>query len=94
MGSITRCLSSIAVIAGVAGFILTATGSLLLVLGRIDFEQSLLPGLGGLGLIGLWMLLNAAMGLTDHTLPRALAWTGLLIGVPLSLLLLARILDR
>jgi hypothetical protein len=80
-------LSLLAALAGAAGFGLTAVGSALLVAGRIDFEQSLLPGVGGLGLIGLWMWLNCAMGLADHSLPRLLGWTGLLIGVPLSLLL-------
>ena len=82
-------LSLFALIAGLTGFISTAVGSVLLVSGRIDFDQSLIYGIGGFGLIGLWALLNSVMGLSDHALPKALAWMGILLGVTPTLALLA-----
>ena len=44
----------VALLAGLAGYAAAAIGSGLLVLGRIDFNTSLLFGIGGFGLIGLW----------------------------------------
>lgn len=82
-------LSLFALIAGLTGFISTAVGSVLLVSGRIDFDQSLIYGIGGFGLIGLWALLNSVMGQSDHALPKALAWMGILLGVTPTLALLA-----
>ena len=74
-------LSTLAMLAGLAGFWATAIGGGLLVLGRISFEQSLLPGIGGFGLIGLWALLNSALGLANDRLPSGLAWLGLALGL-------------
>ncbi len=82
-------LSLLAMIAGSAGFIATAVGSILLLSGRINFEQSLVYGIGGFGLIGLWALLNSAMGVADHTLPKGLAWAGILLGLTPTLALAA-----
>ena len=82
-------LSLFAWIAGTAGFLAAAVGSTLLVMGRIDFQQSLVYGIGGFGLIGLWALLNAVIGLADHTLPKGLAWMGVLLGLTPTLALVA-----
>jgi hypothetical protein len=82
-------LSLLAMAAGLGGFLATAVGCGLLVLGRISFEQSLLAGIGGFGLIGLWLLINAALGLAAHTLPRGVAWFGLLLAVTPTLALVA-----
>jgi len=82
-------LSTLAVVAGLAGFFAMAIGSGLLLLGRISFEQSLLSGMGGFGLIGLWLLINSATGLSSHTLPRGAAWIGLLLAVAPTLALMA-----
>jgi hypothetical protein len=82
-------ISLLALLAGVTGFFLTAAGSILLVFGRIDFQQSLLPGIGGFGLIGLWVLLNSLMGLINHTLPKGLAWTGIVLSLTPTLALIA-----
>lgn len=79
----------IALLAGVTGFLAAAVGSGLLVLGRLDFVQSLIPGIGGFGLIGLWVLVNSVLGLTNGVLPRGLAWTGIALSVTPSLALLA-----
>lgn len=81
--------SLVALLAGVIGFLSTAIGSILLVSGRIDFDQSLLTGIGGFGLIGLWVLLNSVLGLTNDTLPRGAAWMGLLLGITPTLALFA-----
>ena len=61
----------------------------MLVLGRIDFNTSLLFGIGGFGLIGLWALLTSGMGLRGYTLPGAAAWAGLVLSVAPTLALLA-----
>ena len=82
-------LSTLAMLAGLAGFWATAMGGGLLVLGRISFEQSLLPGIGGFGLIGLWLLINSALALGAHTLPRGVAWFGLLLALAPTLALVA-----
>ena len=78
-----------ALIAGISGFFAAAVGSTLLVLGRIDFQQSLVYGIGGFGLIGLWALMNSVMGLAGHTLPKGLAWAGILLGATPTLALVA-----
>ena len=77
-----------ALLAGLAGYAAAAIGSGLLVLGRIDFNTSLLFGIGGFGLIGLWALLTSGMGLRGDTLPRAAAWAGLALSVTPTLALL------
>jgi hypothetical protein len=74
-------LSLLAALAGVAGFLATATGSTLLVTGRIEFQQSLVIGIGGFGLIGLWVFMNSGMGLISHQLPGEPAWMGILLGL-------------
>ena len=84
-----RFLNLAAMVAGVSGFIVVAAGSVLLVLGQISFAQSLIPGIGGFGLIGLWMVLNSVLALKTHSLPAGLAWAGLLLGITPSLALLA-----
>ena len=81
-------VSLIAAIAGMVGFIATAAGSVLLVSGRITFAQSLYTGIGGFGLIGLWVLLNSIVGLRANHLPTGLAWMGILLGITPSLALI------
>lgn len=81
-------LSLVASIAGIVGFVATAVGSILLVSGRISFAQSLISGIGGFGLIGLWVLLNSVIGLKTHELPAGLAWMGILLGLTPSLALI------
>ena len=78
-----------ALLVGVIGFFATAVGSILLVTGRIDFQQSLITGIGGFGLIGLWVLINSIMGLRDGALPRTIAWAGILLAITPSISLLA-----
>ena len=74
-------VSLVALVAGMSGFAATAVGSVLLVSGRISFEQSLVSGIGGFGLIGLWVLLNSLLGLLGHTLPRGIALSGVMLGI-------------
>ena len=82
-------LSLLALVAGLVGFVAAAVGGGLLVLGRISFEQSLLPGIGGFGLIGLWLLINSALALGARTLPSGVAWFGLLLALSPTLALVA-----
>ena len=80
-------IGGLAALAGAAGFLSTMAGSALLLLGRIDFQQSLIPGMGGFGLIGLWALLNAALSLADGALPRPIALAGGLLGLTPTIIL-------
>ena len=81
-------ISALAALAGAAGFLSTMAGSTLLLMGRIDFQQSLIPGMGGFGLIGLWVLINAALGLADGVLPRPVAVAGVLLGLSPTIILI------
>ena len=80
-------MAALAALAGAAGFISTMIGSVLLLTGRIDFQQSLVPGMGGFGLIGLWALINGALALADGALPRSAALSGVLLGLTPTIIL-------
>ena len=80
-------IGGLAALVGAAGFLSTMAGSALLLMGRIDFQQSLIPGMGGFGLIGLWALLNAALSLADGALPRPIALAGVLLGLTPTIIL-------
>lgn len=82
-------LSLIALAAGVGGFLLIAVGSALLVIGRIDFQTSLIFASAGLGLVGLWLLLNGGIAVTRHTLPRGMAWASVFLALGPCIALLA-----
>jgi hypothetical protein len=82
-------LSLLAALAGVAGFASVAIGSALLIAGRIEFQQSLIPGMGGFGLIGLWVLMNSVMSLLNRQLPAGPAWVGILLALTPTLALVA-----
>lgn len=81
--------SLLGMVAGLAGFLTTMIGSILLLTNRIDFQLSLLPGIGGFGLIGLWVLISSITGLRSGVLPRGLAWAGILLAITPALALLA-----
>lgn len=81
-------IGGLAALAGIVGFLSTMAGSTLLLMGRIDFQQSLIPGMGGFGLIGLWALINAALGLSDGALPRPVALAGVLLGLSPTIILI------
>lgn len=81
-------IGGLAALAGIVGFLSTMAGSTLLLMGRIDFQQSLIPGMGGFGLIGLWVLINAALGLADGALPRPVAVAGVLLGLSPTIILI------
>ena len=82
-------VGAVAFACGVIGILVFALGSALLLLGRIDFQQSLPPNIGGLGLVGLWVLLNAIMGLGLATRPGWLAWLGIVAGFAMALTLIS-----
>lgn len=81
-------VSLFATLAGLVGFVATAVGSVLLVTRQISFEQSLITGIGGFGLVGLWVLLTSTIALRTHALPAGMAWTGLALGLTPALALL------
>lgn len=81
--------SFVALLVGIAGFLTMMTGSILLLTNRIDFQLSLLPGIGGFGLVGLWVLIHSLLALRSGALPRSVAWAGILLAITPSLALLA-----
>lgn len=78
--------NSLALVLSVIGVFLVAGASGMLVLGSIEFEQSLRPVLAGLGLIGIWIIGLNILGRSDPILPRRMVWLGIMVGVGLVLL--------
>jgi hypothetical protein len=82
-------LAAIAVGADFIGVALAAVFSLLLVARLVTFEGSLLPVTLGNGLIGLWLLVTAALLLWRSAVPVALGWLGVAGGAGLAVSALA-----
>jgi hypothetical protein len=72
-------LGWIAALFGTAGMLLSAFGQGLLVLGRIDFQESLKFFPAG-GAIGVRLILVCALAAYGGQMPQLLAWTGILAG--------------
>jgi hypothetical protein len=78
---------AIGIIAMLTAAILQAT----LVVGKVEFEQSLRPVLAANGVIGLWFAVNGVLASRgsqrEGTVPRGLAWVSLGAGVGLILII-------
>jgi hypothetical protein len=78
-------LATVAVGVDLVGVLLAAGFSALLVTRVMSFEATLTFITMGNGLIGIWLLLTAAMLLTSATLPSTLAWLGMAGGAGLAI---------
>lgn len=74
-------LSLTVLIALVFGVVALATGSVLLVLGKIDLAQSFRPPFNNYWLIGIWLITANLLALNAHTLSGAPVWLGVIVGI-------------
>lgn len=77
-------LATVAVGVDLVGVVLAAGFSALLVARVMSFEATLTFITVGNGLIGIWLLLTAALVLPSATLPSTLAWLGMAGGAGLA----------
>lgn len=83
-----RTLGLIAALIGIGGMLVAAYGQLLLVFGKIDFEESMKYFPAGAA-IGIWLIVTSSFALIYDLLPIGLAWTGILAGVSYIVTVLA-----
>src|SRR5262245_35125668 len=76
----SQSLSFLAMLLGCGGILVAGSVQSLLVLGAITFQQSARSFPAGLA-IGGWLILSSYLGFSSQSLPRPLAWVGLLAGV-------------
>jgi hypothetical protein len=78
-------LATIALAADLIGVVLAAGFSALLVVRVMTFDATLLPITVGNGLIGVWLVMTAALLLAASAVPSALGWLGIAGGAGLAL---------
>ena len=77
-------MAAIAVAADVIGVVLAAGFSALLVARVMTFNATLTPITVGNGLIGVWLLITAALLLVASAVPASLGWLGIVGGAGLA----------
>lgn len=82
----TATFSLVALLAAIIGIVSVALGSALLVFGIIDFQQSVIPTLIGLGFIGIWLMGSNYLSQANGAFPGALVILGIAVGSGLVLL--------
>jgi hypothetical protein len=78
-------LATIALAADLIGVVLAGGFSALLVGGVMSFDATLAPITVGNGLIGVWLLMTAALVVAASAVPSALGWLGIAGGAGLAL---------
>jgi hypothetical protein len=81
-------LAMIVVAIGVVGLLAAAVLQALLVVGAVDYEETIAAGLSAGGVIGLWLLLANALALIAGVLPAGLTIAGMVAGVGYILLVI------
>lgn len=76
--------SRIALLSGLAGIVLVAVPSILILVGKINFQQSLPPIIAGFAAMGIWLLISFWFFQSDGNLPVSLTRLGLIIGLGLA----------
>jgi hypothetical protein len=66
---------------GALAILVFAVLQVLLVLGRVRFEQSFAAVVTSGGVMGLWLAANGWLALKGSTLPKGLAWVSLALGL-------------
>lgn len=85
-------LSLIALIAGICAMLTASILQILLVLRVVKFELTLVAVLAAFGVVGVWLLLNSSLALTNKTLPSGLAGVGVIAAVGYLLVILGFLL--
>jgi hypothetical protein len=78
--------SWLALLVGVPGMLVAGSLQVLLVVRRVEYEQTIGAGLSAGGAIGGWLALTGALALVYGLLPVGLAWAGIAAGVGYLLL--------
>jgi hypothetical protein len=81
-----RGWSWLALVVGMAGMLVAGVLQVLLVLRRVEFEQTIGAALSAGGAIGAWLALTGALALVYGLLPVGLAWAGVAAGAGYLLL--------
>ena len=81
-------LSLSVVVVGIAAMLVFAALQVLLVLGRVSFEQTFRIVLALGGIVGLWWLVTSVLALNHGVLPAGLAWVGIVAGVSDAIVLI------
>jgi hypothetical protein len=76
--------SWVALLIGVVGIFTVAVPSILILVGRINFQQSLPPIIAGFAAIGVWLLVSFWILMAHGSLPPNLTRWGLVIGLGLA----------
>jgi len=74
-------VSLIVLIALLIGVVALATGSVLLVLKKINLEQSFRPPFNNYWLIGIWLITANLLASNAHTLSSTTVWLGVITGI-------------
>ena len=89
LGERAQALVTVVTIAGCAAAIAIAAMQVLLVAGRVRFEQTLQPILLiGLAL-GAWWIVTGVLSLSHPAFPAGLSWAGIVCGLSFALIALA-----
>jgi hypothetical protein len=83
-----RALGLIAALIGIGGMLFAAYGQLLLVFGKIDFEESMKYFPAGAA-IGIWLIATYFIANTYDLFTTGLAWIGIIAGVSYIVIVLA-----
>jgi hypothetical protein len=78
-----QVVSMIAALFGIAGIISAAVPSILIIIDRMTFQQTLPPIIAGFGAIGLWLLLHFLLARAGGELPGRVTLWGIVIGLGL-----------
>jgi hypothetical protein len=82
-------LSLVNLAIGIIAMLALAILQTALVVGKVEYEQSLRPVLTASAVIGLWLVVNGALASRgshrERTVPRGLAWVSLISGIGLIL---------
>lgn len=71
----------IALLVGLAGMAVAAVLQTLIVVGAVQFRQTLRTVLAAGGAVGFWLVTGGLIALASGTLPQALAWLSVVAGV-------------
>jgi len=77
-------LSLIALVAGIMGILMVAIASIMIILGTINFKQSLPPVLGGYASIGVWMFITGLILRANSSYPPKMITWEIVIGLGLA----------
>lgn len=85
LGSEAPVIAFLATILGIAAMLAFAALQTLLLLRRVEFEQTLRPILVLGAVVGAWWFIMSVLSLIQEALPTGLGWIGIVLGASLIL---------